>query len=327
MEKTTLLYKKIQFILGVVLLSVPFINTTNAQVTITKPNLIIETCSFPSAYTTLENIVISETSVSDFNDHPSSRTIILTAPSNFEFNTSPSPATTISAATGKDITGTPTITINSTTQITITYSCETDTELDELIISGIQIRALTTASSGNITRTGGNGVIDGLVNTTTLTNTLTSTLLTVPAQPSAISGNASPCLGTSQTYSVTNVAGTTYNWVFPAGWSQTAGGTTNSIIVTIGATSGNITVTPSNTCGNGTATQMVTVSDTVNPTINAPANVNVNTNTACTATGVVLTTPTTADNCSVASVTNNHPSTTYSLGNTTVTWTVTDGAG
>ena len=51
------------------------------------------------------------------------------------------------------------------------------------------------------------------------------------------------------------------------------------------------------------------------------------TNTGCTATGVNLGTPATADNCTVASVTNDHPSTTYPLGTTTVTWTVTDGSG
>lgn len=44
----------------------------------------------------------------------------------------------------------------------------------------------------------------------------------------------------------------------------------------------------------------------------------------CRATGVVLTPPVTSDNCGVASVSNNHPSTTYPLGVTLVTWTVTD---
>jgi hypothetical protein len=73
----------------------------------------------------------------------------------------------------------------------------------------------------------------------------------IPNQPSVITGNVSPCNGSSQVYSVTNVAGLTYTWTFPAGWSQTAGGTTNTITVTAGVTSGNITVTPSNSCGSG----------------------------------------------------------------------------
>ena len=46
----------------------------------------------------------------------------------------------------------------------------------------------------------------------------------------------------------------------------------------------------------------------------------------CSANNVNLGTPTTSDNCGVASVTNNAPAT-FPVGNTTVTWTVTDNAG
>lgn len=76
-----------------------------------------------------------------------------------------------------------------------------------------------------------------------------------------------------------------------------------------------------------TCTQAVTVKDNVNPTINCPPQIFKVANSGCNATGVVLTPPTTSDNCSVASVTNDHPSTTYPKGNTVVTWTVTDGRG
>ncbi|OYX84477.1 MAG: hypothetical protein B7Y83_08125, partial [Flavobacteriales bacterium 32-34-25] len=76
-----------------------------------------------------------------------------------------------------------------------------------------------------------------------------------------------------------------------------------------------------------TGSKTVTVNDNIKPTITAPPAINTTTNTACTATGVVLGTPITADNCAVASVTNNHPSTTYPLGSTTVIWTVTDSSG
>ena len=49
--------------------------------------------------------------------------------------------------------------------------------------------------------------------------------------------------------------------------------------------------------------------DTTKPTITAPANVSVNTDAnKCTASGVALGTPTTADNCGVKSVTNDAPS-------------------
>ncbi|POY38062.1 hypothetical protein C3L50_12365 [Flavobacterium alvei] len=97
-------------------------------------------------------------------------------------------------------------------------------------------------------------------------NTASVTLTSVPAQPSAITGNLTACSGTSQNYSVTAVAGVTYSWSFPAGWVQTAGGTTNSITVTTSSTSGNITATPSNSCGNGTAS---TIAVTTSPTASA----------------------------------------------------------
>ncbi len=91
--------------------------------------------------------------------------------------------------------------------------------------------------------------------------TTTVVVNSVPAQPGTITGSTAPCFGSSQVYSVTNVAGVTYNWTFPSGWTQTAGGTTNSVTVTVGSGTGNIQVTPSNGCGSGTArTLAVTVS-------------------------------------------------------------------
>ncbi len=73
-----------------------------------------------------------------------------------------------------------------------------------------------------------------------------------------------------------------------------------------------------------TATQLVTITDNINPTITAPADKTVNADTnKCTASGVSLGTPTTADNCGVKSVTNDAPAT-FPLGETTITWTVTD---
>jgi hypothetical protein len=74
-----------------------------------------------------------------------------------------------------------------------------------------------------------------------------------------------------------------------------------------------------------TATQNVVVTDNENPTITAPATVNANNDAGvCSATVSSLGTPVTGDNCGVNSVTNDHPSSTYPVGTTTVTWTVTD---
>ncbi len=74
---------------------------------------------------------------------------------------------------------------------------------------------------------------------------------TVADQPGTITGNATACSGTSQTYSVTAVPGATgYIWSLPSGW--TGSSTTNSITVTTGTTSGNVSITASNSCGNST---------------------------------------------------------------------------
>ncbi|MBK7440555.1 MAG: T9SS type A sorting domain-containing protein [Bacteroidetes bacterium] len=89
---------------------------------------------------------------------------------------------------------------------------------------------------------------------------------------------------------------------------------------------GNTTVTWTVTDGSGntaTGTQVVIVTDDVLPTITAPAALVIAADSSCTATGVSLGTPITADNCGVASVTNNAPAI-FPLGVTTVVWTVTD---
>jgi hypothetical protein len=68
----------------------------------------------------------------------------------------------------------------------------------------------------------------------------------------------------------------------------------------------------------------VTVVDNTKPTITAPSGVTTTADAgACAATGVVLGSAATADNCGVAGVTNNAPAS-FPVGTTTVTWTVTD---
>ena len=75
------------------------------------------------------------------------------------------------------------------------------------------------------------------------------------------------------------------------------------------------------------STFTVTINDTGLPTILAPADKTVNTDPGqCYATGVVLGSPVTGDNCGVAAVTNNAPLQ-FLKGTNTVTWTVTDTSG
>src|SRR5439155_6740999 len=81
-----------------------------------------------------------------------------------------------------------------------------------------------------------------------------------------------------------------------------------------------VTWTVTDSSGNtATATQIVTVKDHQNPTITAPANLSdVPTDAGkCYATGVLLGTPVTADNCAVANVSNDAPAQ-FLKGDTTV---------
>ncbi len=118
--------------------------------------------------------------------------------------------------------------------------------------TAITVSFSANAVSGNISVYGTNGSGNGTA------GNLAVTVGTVPAQPAAITGAATPCQGSSQNYSVTNVAGITYTWVVPAGWSITAGQGSNSLTATVGTAAGNVQVTPSNTCGNGTARTLAT---------------------------------------------------------------------
>ncbi len=83
-----------------------------------------------------------------------------------------------------------------------------------------------------------------------------------------------------------------------------------------------VTATATNINGTASCTFNVIVTDAIVPVITAPADI-----TTCNGNNISIGTPVTSDNCSVASVTNDHPSTTYAAGTTTVTWTVTDCAG
>lgn len=77
--------------------------------------------------------------------------------------------------------------------------------------------------------------------------------------------------------------------------------------------------------GNSTqCDQLVTITDNENPTITAVADVAINNDPGLCSATVILTSPTTGDNCGVLSVSNDHPSNTYPVGETMVIWTVTD---
>ncbi|MGB1317408.1 MAG: proprotein convertase P-domain-containing protein, partial [Flavobacteriales bacterium] len=68
----------------------------------------------------------------------------------------------------------------------------------------------------------------------------------------------------------------------------------------------------------------LTLNDNTNPTITCPSTVTVTANAATCLASPALGSPTTADNCTVGVITNDAPAT-FPVGNTAVTWTVTDG--
>ncbi|MCU7550710.1 gliding motility-associated C-terminal domain-containing protein [Chitinophagaceae bacterium LB-8] len=63
-----------------------------------------------------------------------------------------------------------------------------------------------------------------------------------------ISGNTKACANVTTTYSVPALAGATYSWTVPQGWTINSGSNTNIIKVTPGTTSGNISVREVNGC-------------------------------------------------------------------------------
>ncbi|WP_456315731.1 HYR domain-containing protein, partial [Pseudomonas shirazensis] len=154
--------------------------------------------------------------------------------------------------------------------------------------------------------------------------TSTRSVTVNPTPTASITGTLTACATTTLS-AVTNTVNPTYVWYKD---NVIINGQTGSTLVVTADGGYKVKVTnATTTCENTSAVSTVKVSDTQKPTITCPANV---TKTAdansCTATGVVLGTPTTADNCGVASVTNNAP-TSFPIGITTVIWTVTDNSG
>jgi hypothetical protein len=97
-------------------------------------------------------------------------------------------------------------------------------------------------------------------------------------------------------------------------------------VFNVGTTTVNITATDA--CGNSSNGAFnVTVNDTEHPTVTAPAAVSVSADAgSCSAANVVLGTPVYGDNCAGATIISNAPAT-FPIGNTIVTYTVTDAGG
>ncbi|MFN8323707.1 MAG: T9SS type A sorting domain-containing protein [Chitinophagales bacterium] len=102
--------------------------------------------------------------------------------------------------------------------------------------------------------------------------------ISVLATPGTITGSATACEGSSQTYSIALVSGaTSYTWTLPAGWSGSS--TSNTISVIAGSASGNISVVANNTCGSSSAS---TKAVTVSPLPATPGSISTTNSSPCT---------------------------------------------
>jgi hypothetical protein len=166
--------------------------------------------------------------------------------------------------------------------------------------------------------------------TQTVTVTDNPPTITCPPSPANLTA------GSACTAIYTDLVGPGYsdNCILPSNpltWSMTGATTTSGTGVISNATLNkgitSVTYTVTDVSGKtASCSYNVTVNDITPPSITCPANATAFTNSGCTATGLALGTPITSDNCSVASVTNNAPAS-FPIGVTTVSWTVTDGAG
>ncbi len=92
-----------------------------------------------------------------------------------------------------------------------------------------------------------------------------------PSAPTAISGNNTICINSTNTFSINPVAGaTSYTWTLPSGW--TGSSTTTSISATAGTTGGTISVTATGPCGTSAATTLSVTVTSDNASFNYPSN-------------------------------------------------------
>ena len=275
-----------------VLIAFFILNNSDAQVTITRPNLSIVACSgFPSGYYSLGNIVITENAKGDFTAG-TNITIILSAPSNFEFQ---SGIGTVAFTASQNISSASIAVISNT--ITITYSSSGNNKTDVLTISGLQIRATNIASSGDITRTGGTGVINGLITGSPLTNTLTSTLAPILPASITIATSVNPlCSGSAVTFTATPTNGgssPSYQWKLNSANVGANSATYSNSALANGSIISCVLTSNATPCLTGSPATSNSITMAINPILTASVTINASVNPICAGDTVVFTaTPT-----------------------------------
>ncbi|MES2396787.1 MAG: gliding motility-associated C-terminal domain-containing protein [Bacteroidota bacterium] len=198
-------------LMTILLLASSVFNNGFAQVVITAPSVTVTaTCQFPTPYSTLGDIVITETSNNDFATTGGvNKTLILAAPGNFQFLTPPVGMTITGISTDITILSISSVTA---TKITITLRVAATTVMDVITISGIQVRGTNSPSGPSTLKREGpsTAVINGDV-----TNTPHATFTSVARDP-VILVNPTPksiCEGGFTSYSVSTVlAPSSYQW-------------------------------------------------------------------------------------------------------------------
>ncbi|MFT2011193.1 gliding motility-associated C-terminal domain-containing protein [Pontibacter sp. 13R65] len=114
--------------------------------------------------------------------------------------------------------------------------------------------------------TGGTvSVSSRLGNCISAASTLNVTPNALPAQPGTISVSGAFCVGRQVTLSVPAVAGMSYAWTVPAGWTIDSPQGTSSVSVTVGTTGGAITVQAANASGCTGSTSTLNATPFVTP--------------------------------------------------------------
>ena len=265
----------------------------DAQVTVTPPTLTVSGCSFPTAYSPLGDITLTETAV---NDISASGDFVLTAPVNFEFQAG---VGSLTSTLGSDLTLS-NLVINNTT-ITFTITVKATSSIDNIIIGGIQVRGINGVSGpSNILRTAGTtdaNILGDAVGANISHGKLTSALNALPTPTFTASPGTNTCASTDVTYTTQGGGGeTNYVWNVPGvlgtDYTITSGGigTTSNTVTLKWLTTGSKTVTvnydnASGCTGASAASSTTTVNALPIPTFTVSPGAN-----TCASTDVIYTT-------------------------------------
>ena len=211
------------------------------------------------------------------------------------------------------ITGSTTVCAGSTTTLTSATALgvwtSSNTAVATVSASG-NVAIISAISSGNSTInysvTNGNGCTS-VVSAAVVVNPLPIIPVIVASGSTMLCPNTTIELSVPSTYA-------SYSWNTGISNDTITAGIAGYYFVTVSNNFG---------CSIASAPVTVTIGDTINPVIIAPANLTVNLTSGCSVSGINLGLPVTSDNCAVTSVTNNAPFN-FPIGITQVTWIVSD---